>query len=296
MQISHVETFLTILETGNLNSAADRLNVTQSTVTTRINSLEAALGQRLLVRNRSGAQLTAAGFRFQRHAELLVESWRQAQIETALPRGFTTTCNIACHHGAWLGGGEFLFQALRDTCKDVAVALWPGEQQDLNRWLASGMVDVAITFDPEKRSAQLRDGLFEDTLLQVANVPRAVVRWDPGYIFVDHGPEFRRQHAATYPVDETPAVTFGSTTWALQHLLARGGSGYFPLRVVGDFLAEGKLHAVDGAPQFNRTCHLAFNDSAVGDWNWFAECLEQTKARIEAHLATLEQWRTASAT
>ncbi len=282
MQISHVQTFLTVLETGNLNRAAERLNITPSTVTTRIDRLEATLGQKLVVRNRSGVQLTAAGFKFQRHAELLVESWRKAQLETALPRGFTTTCNIACHHDAWSGGGEYLCNVLLDDHPGVASSMWPGEHQDIQRWLASGMVDLAVTFDSKHHNASSSRELFADLLVQVATNPRTVMRWDPGYIFVDHGPEFRHQHAETFPVEETAAVTFGSSGWALSHLLARGGSGYFPLRVVAAHLANGKLHVVEGAPRFERRCYLAFNRSTVANWDWFEDWLATSQDRIQA--------------
>ena len=47
MNISALKTFLTVVDLGNLNKAAERLNVTQSTVTARLDSLEEALGQRL---------------------------------------------------------------------------------------------------------------------------------------------------------------------------------------------------------------------------------------------------------
>ncbi len=45
MNISVISTFLAIAERGQLNRAAEQLHVTQSTVTTRLNNLEAELGQ-----------------------------------------------------------------------------------------------------------------------------------------------------------------------------------------------------------------------------------------------------------
>jgi DNA-binding transcriptional LysR family regulator len=45
MNLSIIETFLAIAESGQLNRAATRLHVTQSTVTTRLNGLESELGQ-----------------------------------------------------------------------------------------------------------------------------------------------------------------------------------------------------------------------------------------------------------
>jgi DNA-binding transcriptional LysR family regulator len=47
MNLANLETFLKIVETGSLVRASEALNVTQSTVTARMKSLEDELGQTL---------------------------------------------------------------------------------------------------------------------------------------------------------------------------------------------------------------------------------------------------------
>jgi len=47
-------TFLTVVAAGNFVSAAERLHVTQSTVSARIHTLEEQLGCSLFVRNKAG--------------------------------------------------------------------------------------------------------------------------------------------------------------------------------------------------------------------------------------------------
>ncbi len=61
MSIKKYRAFLTIIETGSITAAAKKLNHTQSGVTQLLNSLEQDLGISLLIRNRSGIQLTEAG-------------------------------------------------------------------------------------------------------------------------------------------------------------------------------------------------------------------------------------------
>ena len=73
MNFDEIQTFLAIIETGSLVAASRRLHVTQSTVTARMNTLEAELGQKLLHRIKSGAELTSAGFKFQRYAEVMTQ-------------------------------------------------------------------------------------------------------------------------------------------------------------------------------------------------------------------------------
>ena len=111
MNLSALKTFLTVVALGNLNKAAERLNVTQSTVTARLDTLEEALGQRLLVRSRRGAALTKAGFAFQRHAELAVQSWEQALKAVGLPKGFSGIFSFACQGDLWDGAGAAWLEA-----------------------------------------------------------------------------------------------------------------------------------------------------------------------------------------
>lgn len=269
MNITFAQTFLEVLASGNLNRAAERLNVTQSTVTTRINALEAELGQQLLVRNRSGAQVTAAGFKFQRFAEMLVQTWKQARHEISLPKAFESACTIACHFELWDGVVEGWCTGMRKHNPQVALSVWPGEHADINRWLDSGLVDAALVLDVHPRNAWSVRALMEDQLIQVATRQRDVMRWDPDYVYVDHGADFRRQHAAAYPVEETAAVSFGHSAWALKFILKHGGSGYLPARVVSEHLAAGRLYRVNGAVSFARTAYLVSNDAITRDWPWF---------------------------
>ena len=44
MKLDHIRTFLEIAACGNFNQAADNLDVTQSTVSARINTLEEQFG------------------------------------------------------------------------------------------------------------------------------------------------------------------------------------------------------------------------------------------------------------
>lgn len=55
VQMATIETLLAIVETGSLVRAAERLSVSQSAVTTRLQSLEQELGHTLVRRQKSGS-------------------------------------------------------------------------------------------------------------------------------------------------------------------------------------------------------------------------------------------------
>src|SRR5580693_1026756 len=74
--------------TGSFVAASQRLHVTQSTVSTRIQRLEETLGAELFVRNKAGTTLTPAGQQFKRHAALLTRTVEQARHEIGIVSGF----------------------------------------------------------------------------------------------------------------------------------------------------------------------------------------------------------------
>jgi DNA-binding transcriptional LysR family regulator len=54
MNIEQIETFLDLCDTRSFNQTAERLGVTQSTISGRVRALETALNCRLLERSRAG--------------------------------------------------------------------------------------------------------------------------------------------------------------------------------------------------------------------------------------------------
>ena len=68
MSVDEVETFLTILELGGFQKAAEKLNRSQPAISRRLGQLEARLGAPLLERAASGIALTDAGHAYLPHA------------------------------------------------------------------------------------------------------------------------------------------------------------------------------------------------------------------------------------
>src|SRR5262245_4699554 len=61
MNLRHLQTFVTIAETGGVGRAANRLNITQPTASRQVHALEAELGVPLFNRIGRRVQLTSEG-------------------------------------------------------------------------------------------------------------------------------------------------------------------------------------------------------------------------------------------
>ncbi|WP_067625657.1 LysR family transcriptional regulator [Alicyclobacillus acidiphilus] len=82
MDYDSIETFLTIVKTHSLTKAAELLNLTQSSVSHRLKSLESSLGMTLIERGkgRRGITVTPSGEEFIPIAERWWEIWREVQL------------------------------------------------------------------------------------------------------------------------------------------------------------------------------------------------------------------------
>ena len=87
MDVELARTFLEIVATRSFVRAAEHLNVSQTTVSARIRSLEERLGRPLFFRNKNGATLTPSGEQFLRYAPMFVQLWERARHQVAVPAG-----------------------------------------------------------------------------------------------------------------------------------------------------------------------------------------------------------------
>jgi DNA-binding transcriptional LysR family regulator len=79
LEFGQVEAFLQVAKLGSFRRAAEMLFLTQPTVTARIQSLEAALGETLFERTTRNVRLTEAGRLFLEHAERAIRSLEEGR-------------------------------------------------------------------------------------------------------------------------------------------------------------------------------------------------------------------------
>ena len=259
MDIEQARTFLAVVDTGSFLAAADRVNVTQSTVSTRIKSLEDQLRRPLFSRGRSGAEMTLAGRHFYRHAQAMLRSWTQARLDVGLPEGFETAIEIGAQHSLWDGFLSPALGTLRQKFPDLVFRASMGSAETMIQDLVEGVFDIVVVYRPEARPGFSMRRLFDDEFVLVTSDP------DPssdhlaaGYIFVDWGPDFRADHAREFPSLEVPSLQLGIGTLGLQHLLAHPASGYFPSRILSR--AGPELSVVPDAPTFSYSAYAVFLD------------------------------------
>lgn len=258
MDVDLARTFLAVVETGSFVGAAERVYVTQSTVSMRIKTLEERLGKTLFERSKAGAAMTAAGQQFQKHAQAMVRVWEHARLEIALPEGFDIALRMGGQFSLW---EKYLFECLyrtREKLPNVAIRAQMGFSDFLMQGLIDGTLDLCVLYTPQARPGFESEKLFDDDLVLVSAGPDPIANWQDNYVYIDWGPEFRADHSLNYPEISAPSVYLELGTLSLQYLMDRGASGYVPLRTAQSHLDSGALRLVPKAPVFSYPAFAAF--------------------------------------
>ncbi|MTI64763.1 LysR family transcriptional regulator [Methylophaga sp.] len=256
MDLNLARTFLEIVRSGSFIAAAEKLHVTQTTVTARVHNLEGQLGCKLFIRNRSGASLTADGQRFIEHASKLVQSWEAAKRDLPLPAGTRQVLNIGGEISLWSPVMLQWLNTLNIAESELAVRAEIDERQSLMQKLEHGVLDIVVVHQPEYWPGIQVEELLEEKLIMVASN----VSPEP-YVYIDWGEEFRKQHDVALPEFSRAKLTVNLGPLALHYILENGGSGYFRTRVVEQHIRAGLLERKSEYPEFTFPAYVLYRKS-----------------------------------
>lgn len=250
MDITLARTFLTVCETGSFIDSGRRMNVTQSTVSARIKSLEDALGMPLFERSRTGTELTSAGEQFRKHALALVRVWQHARLEIQLTAEHSDHLAVGATASFW---DDFLLRWvawMRQDIPQIAVSASSGSSTALIQRLLEGTLDLAVMYRAPHPPGLVAEHLFDEEIVLVTSSPAGSRRKGSDYVFVDWGRDFRRDHASAFPELTTTGLHLDIGVTGLRYLLANDASGYFPMRLVRRHLSRSRLRLIKRKRKF----------------------------------------------
>ncbi|CAA0080222.1 HTH-type transcriptional regulator YofA [Zhongshania aliphaticivorans] len=258
MDIELARTFLEVMAVGSFCGAAERLHISQTTVTTRLQTLEEKLECQLFTRNRNGARLTADGERFVAHATALVQIWDSAKTEMKLAQGQGSRLRVGAEISLWNPMLSNWVSWLQRNYPKITVNTDVSDANTLLAKLENGFVDAILVHRPRYLPGIMVEQLLEEKLIHV-QVPN---NSSPN-LFVDWGTEFKAQYDATLPQPRQTAMSFNLGPLALHVMLKSGGNGYFRTRVVEEYLRSGQLERVPSSPEFSYPVYLVYKSSTT---------------------------------
>ena len=273
MNLILLKTYLAIVDNGSLIKASKALNVTQSTVTTRLQMLEDDVGQTLINRQKSGITLTAAGDTFKRYALALSNMWQQALLDTSLPDGMDSICHLGCEANLWHRLGRTLAQTVRAQYPTTALSIRLADHAQIEQWLNSGLINAAICYQPSVLDGVNTQKIGTEKLQLFSTQKNGSTTNDPHYVYVESGEYFGKEHATAFTNAGVAKHSFTCASWALDHILDCGGSAYLPSHIAETHQTKGDIFHLKTAPEFERPYYFISEKIAERAWPWLAGVL-----------------------
>ena len=227
MHPDQITTFLDLADSRSFHRTAERLGITQSTVSARIAGLEAVLSTRLFTRSRAGAHLTTEGLKFAPHARALRHAFAEAARsvtptgEAAVSLRIGIQTDLAAHRlGDWMEG-------FRRALPDVAFYVEPDYSAQMCRDLAEGRLDFAVLYTPHPAPDLHFTTLGEARYRLISTHAERLAEIDPKRtIRANYAPAFATAQSQILPgIDEAPLAS-GQSAAVMALLSTLGGSAY----------------------------------------------------------------------
>lgn len=256
MQPNQIDTFLDLCETRSFNRTADRLGVTQSTVSGRVVALERTLGVSLLRRSRAGCELTPEGLRFEPHARALRHAMTEARAAARGTGGNAMTIRLGLQHDLAAGDPARWVERVRAQLPQAAIYIEADYSAQMCRDVQGGVLDLALVFTPQPSPDLHFETLGELTYCMVAppdaGLDRiAAIRQDR-YVLANLSPAFERTHAALLPHLSTPPLAAGQSATVRGLITGLKVAGFLEERIAAGLIADGAVIAVRDAPNLTQ--------------------------------------------
>lgn len=245
-----IRTFLAVVAAESFVAAAERIHVTQSAISQRIQKLETILGQRLFQRSKGGIELTSSGVKFEQYARSLIQLWDEAIYQTALPAGFTGNLSLGCEESLWPELSANWLAKLEDKLPKTAISFQTGEPNNLSNLLLRGRLDIAVLYMPIMRPGFQVERILDDKLVLVTAIEDHDGELGDDYVYATWGPEFAMAHSRWYPSLKPPKTVLQVGPAIAQYLIDNQKTAFLPYRVADDFVEAGKLYFVKDSPVF----------------------------------------------
>ncbi|HVW50853.1 MAG TPA: LysR family transcriptional regulator [Trinickia sp.] len=255
MDVADLRVFEAVARRGSMNRAAAELHTVQSNVTTRIRSLEQAVGVPLFQRHVRGVSLTPAGRRMlpyaTRIAKLMIEA-RTAALDEGLPSGPLSLGTLETTAALRLSP---ILSGFARTYPQVRLSLTTGTTCSLTTDVLECRLDGAFVAGPVNHADLHSETVFREELVLVT--PRAITSVkqlasvpDLKTIVFRLGCSYRQRLDALLAeagVVATTSLEFGSTDAILACVAAGVGITLLPKGIVSG-VAQADTIAVHTLP------------------------------------------------
>lgn len=145
MEIRGLRYFLEVAREGSVTHAAQRLHISQPTLSKQLKELEAELGKKLFIRGNYNVRLTDEGMLLRKRAEDILDMVDKTEREFhALDELNGGDIHIGCAESKGIRYLASRVKALQERYPRIRVHLYSGDRADLAERLDRGLLDFAV--------------------------------------------------------------------------------------------------------------------------------------------------------
>ena len=145
MELRVLRYFLAVAREENITAAAERLHITQPTLSKQLMELEEELGKKLFIRGNRKITLTEEGMFLRQRAQEMIDLAEKTLASFREEEGILSG-------EVYIGGGETrgmeyiakTIQELRDESVNLRFHLFSGNGEDVTVWLEKGLIDFGL--------------------------------------------------------------------------------------------------------------------------------------------------------
>lgn len=255
MNISELDTFVRVAESGSISAASEQLYVSQPAVSRRIQALEQRLNTALFDRLGKRLQLNAAGRALLPQAQQIMATWQdtQRQLET-LSDQVSGELHLATSHHIGLHRLAPVLREFRQRYPEVQLNIQFEDSEVAHELVRESRIELAIATLPPEQPADLYSEII----------------WHDPLIFVG-----------------AQAYQANLAELAAQPCVLPGPSTYTGRMVVSLFADQGLTLRPAMATNYLETIHMLVG---VGlGWSMLPATMQQTLARLEVDAPPLQR-------
>lgn len=164
MTIEEIDAFLAVVECGTLSVAADKLFISQSTISQRLKRLENELGTRLFLRQQGqrSAVLTPAGSNLVPMAQQWASLWRDMYSLNT----FSTKSSLSIGSVDLVNSISFvpLYKKLLESHPEIELDINTHHSSEIHSLLENRIIDIGFVFSPFKYPDIISTPLYSEKM------------------------------------------------------------------------------------------------------------------------------------
>ena len=249
MEIDQLKAFLTLARTKNFSKAAETLHLVQSSVSTRIRSLENTLGRPLFLRDNRHVELTAAGISLIPYAERILTLVEEGKEEIGSRTAFEDKISIGATDSLWR-------HLIKPVLLDFAT-LYPkyglftktSHSWEVVQFLLDDVIQIGFVYHPPRLPGVKVLTFYDDEVLLVASrslpLPKEVIGKDElrrlPFVSLEWDGPLQEWTKKSMPVGYYPRIQLDQLSMQMDFVLEGKGVAFMPRCTVSEALKKGEI-------------------------------------------------------